>query len=214
MRELSSNVLAAPNVADTALFARALGPAPADPAIDALPRPRLVFTGAISAIKLDIELLAGLARARPDWSLALVGPVGLGDPHTDVAALEREPNVHLLGKRAYEQLPAVLRGADAGLIPYVRSELTDSIFPMKVYEYLAAGLPVVSTPLPALEGVADVAIAADAAGFRERLEAELATDSPTRRAERSRSAEAHSWDARLREIASAIEKLPVDRPGT
>ena len=126
-----------------------------------------MFTGAISAIKLDMALLTELARSRPDWSLALVGPVGLGDPHTDVGALAAEPNVHLLGKRAYEELPGVLRGADAGLIPYVRSELTASIFPMKVYEYLAAGLPVVATPLPALEGVADVAVAADAAGFRD-----------------------------------------------
>jgi glycosyltransferase involved in cell wall biosynthesis len=206
MRELSPHVLAAPNVADTALFARALADGPVDPAIDALARPRLVFTGAISAIKLDMALLGELARSRPDWSIALVGPVGLGDPHTDVGALAREPNVHLLGKRPYEQLPDVLRGADAGLIPYVSSELTDSIFPMKVYEYLAAGLPVVSTPLPALDGLADVAVAPDARGFRERLEAELEADSPQRRGERSRAAAAHSWDARLREIATAIER--------
>jgi glycosyltransferase involved in cell wall biosynthesis len=206
MRELSRNVLAAPNVADTALFARALADGPVDPAIDALARPRLVFTGAISAIKLDMALLGELARSRRDWSIALVGPVGLGDPHTDVGALAREPNVHLLGKRPYEQLPDVLRGADAGLIPYVSSELTDSIFPMKVYEYLAAGLPVVSTPLPALDGLADVAVASDARGFRERLEAELGADSPQRRDERSRAAAAHSWDARLQEIATAIER--------
>ena len=128
-----------------------------DSELEALPAPRLVFTGAISAVKLDIALLVGLARARPDWSIALVGPVGLGDPATDVSALAAEPNVHLLGPRPYEALPEVLRGADAGLIPYVRSSLTDSIFPMKVYEYLAAGLPVVATPLPAIAEVEEVA---------------------------------------------------------
>ncbi len=207
MRELSDNVLEAPNVADTALFADALQPGPVDEALAALPAPRIVFTGAISEIKLDFALLGELARAHPEWSLALVGPVGLGDPHTDVAALSAEPNVHLLGKRGYTQLPEVLRGADAGLIPYVRSELTESIFPMKVYEYLAAGLPVVATPLPALEGVAEIATASDATGFAALLADALETDSPARRAERSRAAESHSWDARLAEIAAAIGAL-------
>jgi glycosyltransferase involved in cell wall biosynthesis len=214
MRELSGNVLAAPNVADTDLFATALqhdAVHRVDPELDALPRPRLVFTGAISQIKLDMELLGELARARRDWTIALVGPVGLGDPRTDVGALAAEPNVHLLGRRDYARLPEILRGADAGLIPYVRSELTGSIFPMKVYEYLAAGLPVVATPLPALDGVADVAVAADAAGFRARLEAELAADNAARRAERSARAATHSWDARLLEIAAAIEALEAAR---
>ena len=207
MRTLSANVLDAPNVADTELFAAALEPGPVDPALDALPRPRLVFTGAISAVKLDIPLLLALAREHREWTVALVGPVGLGDPRTDVGELAAEPNVHLLGGRAYDQLPAVLRGADAGLIPYVRSALTDSVFPMKVYEYLAAGLPVVSTPLPALEDVGEIALAHDAAGFGAALERELAADDPERRAARSRAAAGHSWDRRLQEIAAAIERL-------
>jgi glycosyltransferase involved in cell wall biosynthesis len=207
MRELSSNVLEAPNVADTALFSSALAPGEPDPAIAALARPRLVFTGAISAIKLDTALLRDLARARPGWSIALVGPVGLGDPHTDLSELDQEPNVHLLGPRDYAQLPAVLRAADVGLIPYVRSELTDSIFPMKVYEYLAAGLPVISTELPALANVAEVDSAPDAAGFTALIERELERDSAERRRERSRAAESHSWDRRLEEIATAIGAL-------
>jgi glycosyltransferase involved in cell wall biosynthesis len=210
MRELSGNVVYAPNVADTALFARALerNPSdPGDPAVAALPRPRVVFTGAVVAKKLDVPLLAALARSRPEWSFALVGPVGAGDPGTDVAALSGEPNIHLLGTRTYEQLPDVLRAADAGLIPYARNALTESVFPMKVYEYLAAGLPVVATPLPALAGVAEVATAPDAGGLAHLLEEAIASDSPERRAERSRAAAAHSWERRLEEIAGAIEAL-------
>jgi glycosyltransferase involved in cell wall biosynthesis len=75
---------------------------------------------------------------------------------------------------------------------------------MKVYEYLAAGLPVVSTPLPALAGVEDVVIVEDAEGMAAALERELAADTPQRRAERSRRAARHSWDARIEEIEAAL----------
>lgn len=175
--------------------------------MESLPSPRIVFTGAIVATKLDLRLLVELARLRPSWSFALVGPVGPGDPHTNVSALAAEPNIHLLERRSYEQLPSVLRAADAGLIPYARNELTNSIFPMKVYEYLAAGLPVIATPLPALANVAEVQTAQDAEGIVRLLEQALSEDSPERRAERSRTAAAHSWDRRLEEIAAAIDAL-------
>jgi glycosyltransferase involved in cell wall biosynthesis len=207
LRTVSGNVLDAPNVADTELFSQALSPGAPDPAVAALPGPRIVFTGAIVSIKLDMALLAQLARLRPSWSFALVGPVGPGDPHTDVSALAAEANVHLLGRRDYAQLPAVLRAADVGLIPYARNELTESIFPMKVYEYLAAGLPVIATPLPALAGVDGVRTAADATGIAALIEQALAQDTPEARAERSRAAMANSWERRLREIAAAIAAL-------
>jgi glycosyltransferase involved in cell wall biosynthesis len=207
LRALGANVHLAPNVADTELFATALDDGPVDAALGGLARPRLVFTGAIAEKKLDMGLLAELARRRPEWTIALVGPVGVGDPHTDVSALAREPNVHLLGARAHEELPAVLRGADVGVIPYRRSRLTDSIFPMKVYEYLAAGRPVVATALPSLEGVAGVRRAADAGAFAAAVDAALAEDSPEERRRRSALAAPHSWDARLAEIDAEIGAL-------
>src|ERR1019366_10659640 len=154
----------------------------------------------IVAVKLDLPLLAELARLRPSWSFALVGPVGPGEPHVDISAIAGEPNIHLLGPRAYGELPDVLRAANAGLIPYARNALTESIFPMKVYEYLAAGLPVVGTPLPALAELADVATAREAEGLAELLDEALADRGHGRRAERSRAAAAHSWERRLEEI--------------
>jgi glycosyltransferase involved in cell wall biosynthesis len=210
MRTISENVLYTPNVADTELFSSALIPSPParlDPAMAALSTPRIVFTGAIVAMKLDLEMLAELARLRPTWSFALVGPVGPGEPNADITAITAESNIHLLGPRKYAELPDVLRAADAGLIPYASNTLTESIFPMKVYEYLAAGLPVLATPLPALAGVAGVATAHDAQGIAALLDETLAEDSPERRAERSRGAAFHSWNRRLEEIARAIAAL-------
>ena len=203
----SERVCLMPNVADTDAFAGALEPGHTDPFVEALPRPRIVFVGAVSAVKVDLQLLRELARLRRDWSIVLVGPVGLGDPGTDVSELQAEPNVHLLGPRAHEELPAVLRGADAGIIPYRINELTSSVFPMKVYEYLAAGLPTVSTPLPALAGVDGIVFAADASAMCEWLERLLAQDTKGLRSERSRLASGHSWAARLTEIEDAVSEL-------
>jgi glycosyltransferase involved in cell wall biosynthesis len=204
MRLLSRNVLYAPNVADTALFATALEPGPVDAAVASLSRPCLIFQGAIVATKLDVGLLAEVAGLRPGWSVVLVGPRGAGDPGGDLSPLDRAPNVHMIGPRGAADLPAALRGADAGLIPYAINDLTRSVFPMKVYEYLAAGLPVVATPLPALAGTAMVDFAANAAQLVEAVEREQALDSPERRRERSRAAAGHSWEARIAEIEAAI----------
>jgi glycosyltransferase involved in cell wall biosynthesis len=206
MRALSGNVLYAPNVADTAHFATALEPGTVDPQLAVLPEPRIVFVGAIAAKKLDFELLAGIAAARRDWTLALVGPVGLGEPDTDVSALTAHPNVHLLGVRTQLTLPEVLRGAAVGLIPYRRSRLTASIFPMKVYEYLAAGLPVLATGLPALEGVDGVELVEGVQHTVAAIERALLEDSAERRRAGSDAVRGHSWDARLTEIAAALPR--------
>jgi glycosyltransferase involved in cell wall biosynthesis len=204
MRTLSDDVLYAPNVANTEMFARALRPGPVDRDVEALPRPRLVFQGAIVATKIDVPLLAEVARLRPDWSIVMVGPRGAGDPGGDIAALERAPNIHLVGARPESELPEVLRGADIGLIPYAINDLTRSVFPMKVYEYLAAGLPVLSTPLPALQGLEEIDVVADAPALVEAAERRLAGEDSARREQRSRNAAAHSWEARLEEIEAAL----------
>jgi len=207
LEELGASPMYLPNVADTELFAQALADGPVDAALAPLPRPRAVFVGAVSAVKLDVALLSRLARLRPGWSFALVGPVGLGDPGTDVSELAALPNVHLLGPRRPDELPAVFRGSDVALIPYAENRLTASIFPMKVYEYLAAGLPVLATHLPSLADVPDVVLADDAEAAAAALDALAADDAPGRRRERSERAAPHNWDARLDELRAAVAAL-------
>lgn len=200
MRAVNPNVYDAPNVADTAMFATALQDGPVDPAVAALPGPRVIFVGAIQAHTVDVPLVTQLAAARPDWSLVFVGPIGTGDPGTNVDALRALPNVHLLGPRRYEQLPAVLRGGDAAMLPYRTDGAMRSVFPMKTYEYLAAGLPVVTTPLAALHDVADLERAATGTAMAERLAAAMAADTPQERRRRSDAVQAHSFDARIAQI--------------
>ena len=106
------------------------------------------FIGAVSGYKLDVELLKSVAVSRPEWSFVLIGEVGLGEVGFTVENLP--PNIHLLGRRSYVDLPGYCRGFAAGLLPYRINDYTSGVFPMKFFEYLAAGLHVVSTPLPAL----------------------------------------------------------------
>jgi glycosyltransferase involved in cell wall biosynthesis len=209
MRLLNDHVVYAPNVADTALFATALDDGPVDPAIAALARPLVVFVGALIASKIDLGLTLALAHARPDWSFAFVGPVGPGDPGTDISPLRTAPNIHLLGPRPYEELPLVLRGANAAILPYHTGGEMRSVFPMKTYEYLAAGLPVVTTPLPALRDVPEVVVAPDAAAMAARLDEVMTTDTPQRRAERSRAVRDHSWEARVAQIEALLAPRPT-----
>lgn len=139
------------NVADDAHFMTARGgvlPLPAD--LAALPEPRLGFVGAISSYKIDVALVRQLALHRSDASIVLIGRVGEGDPFTDLDDLLNLPNVHLLGPRPYAQLPSYLSGFDVALIPAPINAYTRSMFPMKFFEYLSAGVPVVATELPAL----------------------------------------------------------------
>ena len=107
-----------------------------------LPHPRLGFYGVIDE-RLDLSLLASVADARPDWQIVLVGPVVKIDPGT----LPRRANIHYFGQRSYDELPRYLVGWDVCLLPFARNDATRFISPTKTLEYMAAELPIVSTPI-------------------------------------------------------------------
>nr|WP_242021753.1 glycosyltransferase [Trichocoleus sp. FACHB-90] len=92
---------------------------------------------------MDIDLLGGIAEARPDWHLVIIGPVVKIDPEV----LPRHPNIHYLGGKSYQELPAYIAGWDVALLPFAHNESTRFISPTKTPEYLAAGKPVVSTSI-------------------------------------------------------------------
>ena len=136
------NVYAFPSSIDRAHFARARD-IKADPADQAgIPHPRLGFFGVLDE-RLDIELLDGVAAARPDWQIVMIGPVVKIDP----ADLPKRPNIHYLGGKSYQELPAYIAGWDVAALLFARNESTRFISPTKTPEYLAAGKPVVSTSI-------------------------------------------------------------------
>jgi glycosyltransferase involved in cell wall biosynthesis len=142
-RRLHSNVHAFPSSVDAGHFNEARGGKLPDPADQAsLPRPRLGFFGVIDE-RLNLDLVAGMADRRPDWSFVMIGPVVKIDP----ASLPRRPNIHWLGGRDYKELPSYLAHWDVGIMPFAINEATRFISPTKTPEFLAAGLPVVSSPI-------------------------------------------------------------------
>jgi glycosyltransferase involved in cell wall biosynthesis len=134
-------VFAFPSSVDVKHFARARERTQAD-ACDqaALPHPRIGFFGVIDE-RMDLSLLAGVASARPEWQLVILGPCVKIDP----ATLPTLPNIHYLGMKKYEELPTYLSGWDVAMLPFAKNESTRFISPTKTPEYLAAGCPVVST---------------------------------------------------------------------
>jgi glycosyltransferase involved in cell wall biosynthesis len=180
-------------------------PEPADQA--AIATPRLGFFGVIDE-RFDIDLVAQLAAQRPDWQIVLIGPVVKIDP----ATLPRLPNIHYLGGKRYEELPAYLAGWDVALMPFAINESTRFISPTKTPEYLAGGCPVVSTPIhDVIRGYGQsgaVTIADTASAFVAAIEAALGQKGS---ADFLRSADAAldgmSWDKTSRFMKEQIECL-------
>ena len=194
-----------PNACDPEPFAAAGLAPPSD--LLALPRPRAIYAGAIDSW-FDADLVAATARRLPTWSFVLIGPARGALP-----ALAGIPNVHLLGPRPYAELGGYFAGADAAMVPFRLTGMTHAIHPIKVYEYLAAGLPVVSTPMRETAAMgAPIALAEGEEEFARALEtARTAPDGAVRggleaaRAERRAFARRNSWDDRFARLAAAID---------
>ncbi len=205
-----------PNVADFAHFQKAMDPGttvPADLAV--LPEPRCGFVGAISGYKVDFEMIKQAAALRPGWSFVLIGEVGLGETGFSPGTLPA--NVHLLGPRKYAELPAYLKGFRAGLLPYHVNTYTRGVFPMKLFEYFAAGLPVISTRLPALADYAARLLPADSAeAIAQQLDLVRAGGGPAL-AERLALARSNTYQHRTERMLASLaaatgrpKQSPVD----
>jgi glycosyltransferase involved in cell wall biosynthesis len=143
----NDNVHFLPNVVDYEHFssARNIDVLPTD--LSCIPEPRIGYIGVLSDFKVDFDLIYAVATQKKEWHWVLIGEEREGQSSNKVRVLRALPNVHFLGYKPYEQLPAYLSGLAVATLPTLVNDYTVSMFPMKYFEYLAAGVPTVSTPL-------------------------------------------------------------------
>lgn len=203
-RAMHRNIHPFPSSVDVNHFGRARQN-PVDPLDQAgIPHPRLGFCGVIDE-RMDLDLLAGLSMARPDWQIILVGPIVKIDP----GVLPRHPNIHYLGPKQYEVLPEYIGGWDVALLPFARNEATHFISPTKTPEYMAAGKPVVSTSIRDVvrpygqQGL--VRIADDVGDFVRACHEAMAEDPVARVMQADAFLRHTSWDGTWRRISLLLD---------
>jgi glycosyltransferase involved in cell wall biosynthesis len=210
------NVHCFPSSVDVKHFQQALDRTRVHPQQEAIPHPRLGFYGVLDE-RFDPELVGEVADAHPEWQIVLAGPVVKIDPER----LPRRANIHYLGQQPYERLPDLLAGWDVCLMPFAINEATKFISPTKVLEYMAAQLPIVSTPIADVVNPYGhvVAIARDAREFGAACEAALAM-TPEARAQMTGAMNAivaaTSWHNTATQMGALIDAAPphADRRAT
>jgi UDP-galactopyranose mutase len=219
-RDRHANVHCFPSSVDVTHFKTALDRTNSHPLHKDIPGPRLGFYGVIDE-RFDAELIARVADAHPQWQIVLVGPVVKVDP----ASLPQRDNVHYMGQQPYAALPNFLAGWDVCLLPFALNDSTRFISPTKTLEYMAAELPIVSTPVADVKDIYSdiVYIAEDSVAFISACEAAL-LESQEQRAEKiermRKTVSSTSWAAtagKMRELLEALCQRSVpsvrDMPG-
>jgi glycosyltransferase involved in cell wall biosynthesis len=203
-RHQHHNIHPFPSSVDVAHFAQARRLATDPPDQQPIPHPRLGFFGVIDE-RMDLGLIGGLAEARPDWHIVMLGPV----VKIEAVSLPRRRNIHYLGSKQYRELPQYVAGWDVALLPFARNEATRFISPTKTPEYMAAGKPVVSTSIRDVvrpygqQGL--VRIADDTRAFVRACVAAMAEDAAKRTTQADAFLRQMSWDGTWNRIQRLIE---------
>ncbi|HEY5155961.1 MAG TPA: glycosyltransferase [Acidimicrobiales bacterium] len=173
-----------------------------------IPRPRVGYFGYLADYRVDFDLLERLARELPEVQLVLVG-----DASCSMERFDTLPNVHWLGSRSYEEIPAYGSGFDVGLMPYLRNEWIHHSNPIKLKEYLALGLPIVSTEVPEVARYTEwLSMASDPDDFIELVRQALAGHGPATPEGRRAAVTPYSWDGRAAAVVRIAESTGPGQP--
>jgi hypothetical protein len=185
------------------MFAQALeNSTQVPPELEKLSRPVLGYYGLIEQW-LDLDLIAYLAERHPEWNIVLIGKSCV-----DTSRLDRFSNVHLFGRKPHSELPGYCKGMNVALIPHKVNELTRHMNPIKLREYLSAGLKIVSTDLPEMHHYPEFCIVArDYAEFEAGVATALREDSPDARRSRSTAMRGETWDRKVEEIGATVMRV-------
>jgi glycosyltransferase involved in cell wall biosynthesis len=207
---LNENSTLQPNVADYAHFSKACDPGTEIP--DNLKTikkkgPIVAFAGNLVEYKVDFPLIANAAQKMPDTQFILIGPEWEGNPSGALDELKALTNVHFIGFVEYEDLPDHLASADALMMPYRLTDHTKNIFPLKFFEFLATGKPVVSTALPTLAKYNKlVPLTLNTDEFTKALEDALAEAQNSLRDDRLTLARQNTWESRINAIIDFVRQ--------
>jgi len=204
-KKYNKNTFYLPNVADTKHFSKVLRAGikmPVD--IANIKKPILGFIGALDDYKIDSDLLRYIAG--PQWNIVLIGPLGLTDRGKTLRDIISMDNIFYLGKKGYNILPNYLKYFDVCLIPMKINDYTANVFPMKFFEYLSAGKPVVSVRLPSLKEFQEYAYFADTKyEFKAMINKALEEDSEKMQNMRLNLAKENTWEKRIESMERLIE---------
>jgi glycosyltransferase involved in cell wall biosynthesis len=204
-RPFNANTYLVPNGADHQAYSDALATPYLPDKLQSIKTPRLGYSGSISD-KLNLSMLKKLARGNPDWSMVFLGRVTVSQQAEIWRALQAMPNVHYLGLVAWSQVPHYVKGFDVGLMPYLQDRHSETISPLKLYDYLAAGLPIASMDIPAArEFIPHIHLAESPRDFSQAVRNALADTMPEHRQARRNIAAQHTWEARVEQLSDIIQ---------
>ncbi|MDR3707771.1 MAG: glycosyltransferase [Capsulimonadaceae bacterium] len=202
-RPMTKKLYHIPNGVDVDRYLRVLGDKIAPlPLTSEWKRPVAAYTGTLHKDRVDLDLVVEIANRLPDVTLVFVGPVQLDDANR--RKITAPGNVVLAGEVAYGDVPAVMAGFDVCMVPHRVTPFTMSLSPLKLYEYLASGLPIVATPVSGFRDYPDlIHLASDADAFAAGIRSALA-EPAAQGAARQTLAREHSWDKRFDAIEAVI----------